>query len=390
MPGKKQPNNQVVVYVPKAPPQQKKKKKKGKKPKQNAMSMGRVPRVGPMDSVQQYALALRDPFDPRVDGVRMPDTYSYATITKKHKVRAALTSDSNGLLAFSVLPSPYFSLTIFNGSGTGITAFPSNPYAAYITSPDTEVSSGLTAHRVVSWGFRIVMTDTNANAKGTYIVAPAPMGMNTFLDWQQLSSFGGTSGYYPTDFIGFPRATAGVETLPHARMFNAQDLMYKGEFRGVGVPYDSSVKDFRPMTRDGSTAYGGGNLFLSGNTGSVLSTVTGTPHTIRGLGQNRTLDMCGNIGYVVYGQGLPASTNEISLEIVYHVEYIPSPTATIVSSFTAMPSPNGTTQLLERIFTGVRDSMYMGDKLMTGTARMLGMAGYAYMRARGGRAQIVD
>lgn len=381
--GKKQ--QQLVVYA--APAQQQRKKRRRRRQKNTAPS-NRCMRIN--DPRAQFLLALRDPFDPRAEGVRMPDLYRYPTVTKKHRVRFTCTSDASGLLAFTLLPTPYFCLQMVNGTATGVTAYGTNAYCGYIATPDTETGSGLGAYRTVAWGFRILLADTNANAKGMYAVAPVPIAYNDNVTFAFLYNYATTAGVYPTDYMGLPRPASSTEVLPHVRLFNAQDLQYKGDFMAVGVPYDASVKDFRPLCRDGYTPYGTSLLFNGKMSGSAAIAAGTAGTAVQSLTNGKTLDATGHLGYIVYASGLPASTPEINIELVYHLEYIPAPTTTLASTFSAAPSPPGSTSLLERTFSVLQNNMSLGGKALDIGLRTLGMAGWAYARARGMNATPIE
>ncbi len=381
--GKKQ--QQLVVY---APPVQTSKKKKRPRRRKNIAPLNRSVRIN--DPRAQFLLALKDPFDPRAEGVRMPDLYRYPTVTKKHRVRFTCTTDASGVLAFTLLPTPYFSLQMVNGTAAGVTPYSSNTYCGYLASPDAEAASGLGAYRTVAWGFRILLADTNANAKGMYAVAPAPIAYNDNVNFLFLYNYATTAGAYPTDYMGLPRPASSTEVLPHVRLFNAQDLQYKGDFMAVGVPYDATVKDFRPLCRDGYTPYGTGVLYNGKMSGSATLAVGTAATAVQSITNSRTLDATGHLSYIVYASGLPASTPEITVELVYHLEYIPAPTLTLSSTFSAAPSPPGSTSLLERTFSLLQNNMSLGGKALDIGLRTLGMAGWAYARSRGMNATPIE
>jgi hypothetical protein len=357
-----------------------------KRPKQKRTFIGPLNRPKPPRSplemyIRQYALALRDPFDPRVDGVRLLDSYRYATTTLKYKTRIVLTSDASGILSFTVLPCPMFSLQMVNGTQSGLTQFTQNSNVSYLTSPATMMNSGYGAYRVVGFGFRLLLSDTLTSAKGIYTVAPVPIPYNSLLDFNMLDGYARQPSTQFTDVMGLPEPSSAIEVLPHARTFNANDLQYQGDFMGVGVPYDSTCKDFRPLPSDVKTAYSTNGTFNGHQLGNVVLSTASLPSTMAAVGSNKTLDMVGNICFVVYGSGLPISTSELSLELVYHVELVLNPIASVIGAQNCQAAPQGSTALLEGAYNSVKDNFYLGRKAID-LGLNLGMLGVKYANTK--------
>lgn len=373
------PNINLTVAIPGRKPQQKSRKRYAAKlgaPKQNRSDIA--------VAVRQYAIALRDPFDQSADGVRLPDLYRFATTTQKYCVRTQLTSDAAGVLAFTVLPTPFYCLQMFNGSQLGISTYPNNGSASYLANPGALCASGFGQYRVVSWGFRVLLADSTVSAKGIYTVAPAPVPQNAELDFDSMQGIPNQAGRYFTDLWALPQPNPALESLPHRRTFNAQDLQYKGDLMGVGVPYSAIIQEFRPLSTDGQTPYWNG--YLSTNKrGSCLVTSAGLPSTVASIGNVGTMNAAGHIAYMVYASGLPVSTAEVSLELVYHLELVATPSAGVTGVFPSAAAPVGSTATLEKAFQGVKDSLYLGDKTIGRAAEFLGragMAGYRYAQQR--------
>lgn len=349
-------------------PQRRKKRNRNRK---------RGPGGGPATDVYaQYKIALRDPFSASAEGVRLPDSFRYPTTAVKFKQRVTLTSTAAGEMGFTMLPNPLFCMQILAGAQSGFQTMGSNVKCCRMLSRGDMLVARYGQYRVVAWGFRLLMSDTAFAAKGIYTVAPVPIPQNSFLDPDQMAQI--TMGVAPpTDYLGMPRPDSTTELLPHARTFNAQDLMNKGDFLAVGVPYDPSCKDFRPVPDDSNTAFGSLPLYAGVAAGSAFVTALGLPSTIANAGTVNTLDMAGNIGFLIYGTGLPPSTNELSLEVVYHVEVVLNPTAGNIAASVGSPPPVGSTSILENIYTGVKDVFYF-DKEMLETTGRLGMKGLQF------------
>ncbi len=373
MPAKKTPKPTMALVVRQPPTGN------GRRRRRRTRRKTRRPGA-PLDSVYRaYRIALRDPFCADADGVRLPDMYRHPTTTQKIKVRTGLTSDASGMLAFQLFPNPFYCMQMFNGTATGIGSMTANASAKTITSPTALAQLGFGAYRVVAWGFRMMLSDTLTSAKGIYTVAPVPVQRNNYLGYVQLNTIPFAAGKYPGDILSFPQPTASTETLPGQRTFNANDLQYQGDFMGVGVPYSHSCQDFRPLGNNNvnpfwsSTGlYGGtrpiGNLMMGDNVPPCLNYL---------FDDNQPLDMSGNIGYVVYASGLPPTTAEVSIELVYHLELTPTPSSAIVGVYSSSPSPVGQTSVLEKMYTAIKDNMFLGKHAIN-LGVNLGMLGVKY------------
>lgn len=372
MPAKKQTKTTMALVV-RQPPQSGRKRRRRNR---------RKPRRGPapLDSVYRtYRLALRDPFCAEADGVRLPDMYRHPTTTQKIKVRIGLTSDASGTLAFQVFPQPFYCMQMFNGTTTGVGNMAANVSAKTITSPTSLSTLGFGAYRVVAWGFRLMLSDTLTSAKGIYTVAPVPVQRNNYLGYTTMNTIAFAAGRYPGDILAFPQPTASIETLPGQRTFNANDLQYQGDFMGVGVPYAPTCQDFRPLGNNNINPFWS-TTGLYGTTRPIGNLVVGDNPpscSVFLFDDYQPLDMTGNIGYVVYGTGLPASTAELSVELVYHLELTPTPSSSVVGVYSSTPSPVGQTAVLERLYSAIKDSMFLGKHALNVGAN-LGMLGLRY------------
>jgi len=340
---------------------------------------------GVRNFIAHYRNALTDPFSPLADGVRIPDSFRYPTIPYKYTTRLQLKSDINGELQFTVLPCPYLSLMLALGTvNTGVAyGFAANAGLYSLATPAVSNAAGYSQYRVAAWGVRLFATDTALNAKGQYIVAPVPVPANTLLDWKFLDSTLIGTGQMATDCLGLQRPNAGIETSPMSCEFNAQNLMYGGDFRFNGVPYSADCQRFRPVSESINSPYNTASDFYSGQAaGSLAMLVAGSPpQAIHKVGSLNQLDMSGNIALLVCASGLPPSTAEVTLEIRYHVEHI----AAIPSNSIGIPvsdiPPVGNTAMVERVFTAVQNIMKMGQHPLSRIAmNQIGMAGMAWAR----------
>lgn len=338
---------------------------------------------GLAQAISHYNFAIRDPFDVRAEGVRMVDSFRYPTATLKFSKRGTLWTDAGGVLAFQVFPSPFYCAEFFNGTSSlsGLTA---NASSKHLATPNGILAAAYGAYRTVAWGFRILLADTVSNAKGIYTVANFPLPRNSFLDWNIMNGNAYVGVRKPGDYIGAPRPDDSLELLSTRRTFNAQDLQYQGDFMGVGVPYNVTCADFRPLSTPTQSPYISGTLF-SNYCGSISYANGATPSTISDMGSVSLLDMAGNTGFSVYASGLPSGVNECSIELVYHMELLPFPTTNLSATPTCSASPPGSTTIFENLLSRVSDTLYLGKQPISRFLGNLGMAGVRYAVRRSQR-----
>ena len=81
-----------------------------------------------IEGLRRWKLALQNPFDPKVCGVRIPDPYSYPTSSFKTEGTLSVTSDALGSASLLMLAQPYLSFINMNISSSITTSI--HRYAA--------------------------------------------------------------------------------------------------------------------------------------------------------------------------------------------------------------------------------------------------------------------
>jgi len=341
---------------------------------------------GPMrtsvsQAIRQYMYALRNPFSPDALGVRVVDSVCYPTTVSHMRYKVTCTTTATGTFQAVILPFLQASLILNAGTATGAPfVYAANPSIAYSTSASA-LKNTFTACRVVTWGCRIILTDSNQNAKGTYTVAPVLLG-GYVPEESVLQVAAGTQAAIYSAF-GVPTPSETVSAMPSAVAVNAQDLMANGELVMRGLMYSPTAYNMKPICNTGqawvgTTAFSqAGALFT--NAGAVTTYAT-----------NYLGEASGQLAYVLSVANAPASTAEFQLEFVYHLEAVPQPQTSVV--MTSTPSPAGSTSAVESVLSSLNSA---GEYFAIGTnvanaAMSLGTRMYGFNRALRTRAQIVD
>ena len=302
-----------------------------------------------------FELALKDPFAAGAVGARVCDSYMIPTATYHLRTAVGVTSSASGQVSCIVLPSPALTLiasTIANsGTYTGLSSFTNNTQgvgfsgAFYLTSPST-LSQVLSEYRVVSWGLRILAKDTATGTKGKVYVATVPTTENVpaWNIFQAVTADANSMGLYT---VGIAESQlASIVNLPGVRCFSMQDLL-RGEVLINGTPSHSEFYCFKNTIDSLGTQW-------SSNNGTVLaddaaySTTTKTLVNSTSLGRKDPASLRGGRAVLIYATGLPASTNEFDMELVYHLEGTPfvGTAASLVPS--SIRSTSGSTALVEK------------------------------------------
>ncbi len=370
---------QIVVAQPKAQPQKRKKKKKRAKRRKN--QIGISPNC---NATRQFYYALKWPFAPDALGVRVPDSICYPTTTAHLRQTYVCTSDAAGVWSGAFLPLPTASC-IMNVGSISMTSYTANTNIGYVTTP-ANLAQTFRTYRVVSWGVRIIITDTNMNAKGVYRVAPVLMPI-AVPSYGIINLFTASNVTQICACFGIPVPDVNLPNLPAVAVFNAQDMMATGDFLLRGVPVLPTAYDMKTVYD--TPLWSAGKYIAS----TSLVTDAATP-TFSGAGAfgNYELHITkGQIGYVMYVSGLPATTASFAVEIVYHLEGVPQSTNVAVP--TSTPSPAGSTAIIERVAAALHTAgeyFAMGQKVWKGATYGASTLATAYTRYRRPQAIMVD
>lgn len=280
--------------------------------------------------VSAYTQALRNPFSPGAIGARVPDPHSQPTVTYHFRSTYTMSSSASGTVSAFFLPSPCYSyISDFTGTMTaptwtavqsGGTQFAQNKPAGYLVSP-TEMTSKLTEYRVVAWGLRLVAKDTATNTKGKIYLATTPTTANA-PSWNTMNTvtaadLGVVSEYTCGTDIAF--LNGNIQNLPSAKVFSMQDLL-RGEIQVNGYPVTSSFYDFKGTTDRNNVAWNVNQVLADEG---VFNNTAGLVNATAG-GRKDIASLRGGSAVLLYATGLPASTNEFDVEVIYHLEGSPN------------------------------------------------------------------
>jgi hypothetical protein len=276
------------------------------------------------------------------------------------------------------------SLDMVNGTAdASMQTFAGNTNLSGVTTYTNSLASGIASYRVVSWGFRLLMADNYATAKGNYTVAPFPLGTNAIIDPVLLTNSVVNAACRVGDHWGAPRPTGSLEVMPMSEAFSAQDLQNQGDFMFHGIPYSTDCTRFRSMATSNNTPYQTGTDLFSFAAGNIFVASGALPATANHVGSKDILDMTGNIGCAVYANGLPFTANEVTLELRYHVEFVPATLTGLVGMFGAAKPPVGSTATIEKVLRGAQQLFSLGKEPLFRTAMTnVGMAGLTSMSTR--------
>lgn len=62
------------------------------------------------EALKRWRLSLKDPFNPHVCGVKIPDPYAYPTTTFKTEGTVTLSTGLDGVASVLLIPHPYLSM----------------------------------------------------------------------------------------------------------------------------------------------------------------------------------------------------------------------------------------------------------------------------------------
>lgn len=362
------PPNQLVVYQ--RQPGKKKGKRKARRPvpfvarPRRKKQRPRPKRMnGAGSAIKQYQYALKYPFSPDALGARVVDAVCYPTTVSHIRYKTTCTTTATGTFQIVLLPFLHASSILVAGSTSGSPgAYANNTSVSYSILPTT-LKNSFTSYRVVTWGVRVILTDSNLNARGTYTVAPILLGSNV----PGVASLGVAASGVPAilNAFGVPTPSESIAGMPSAIAVNAQDLMANGELVMRGLVSAPTAYDMKVVTND-SGAWVGASAFSSSG---AIFTNAGAVTTYETSNVN---DARGQVAYLLSVANAPASTAEFQLEFIYHLEAVPQPATSIV--MTSSPSPAGSTALIERVLAAMHTA---GDYYAMGSnvARMVGSLG---------------
>jgi len=267
-------------------------------------------------------------------------------------------------------------------SSSGMGQYTANPsmYGALFAGTVNTLQQVVNSYRVVSWGIKISNLQAELSATGRIIVAVIPCtdeipGLAILSN----NSFGTTDMCY--NIVGQYRSAVTSSTLlnyPGAIELSVGDLL-RGDLQISGTYVSPRYFDFKQSGDNSSytaTTFEADSI-LTNNTGGAVTSSHKDP-----------IRCTGGCAIVVYGEGLPASTNCFQVESIYHLECSPNlPQGTYTPVPSVMPtSLIGTTEIVEsalaatagmRAFKWVQKGAAFlnsntGKKLLTAASALIG------------------
>lgn len=269
-------------------------------------------------NTSSFASALRDPFDPKAIGCRIPDEYSYPTATYHHLSSVTLTTSASGNCSVLFLPAPLLSMVRGTGTVTATQMVPfSSSASAYRAVNPAALSNNLENFRVVSWGIRIRNLQAPGTATGMIEVAQTP-ALGHIPGYKTLEYQNVTFDYLVPLITGTVTSSGDLASLlayPESDEYAVQELM-ANDLLFVGKVCSSEWTTFRNPDTSNALAATLDNVD-AGNVTTATGLVTQSSPSDPTQSQGRTA-VCIRL------RGFPASINVLDVEYIAHYEGTPS------------------------------------------------------------------
>jgi len=290
-------------------------------------------------SAELYRNAILHPFAKQAAGARVPDPFSVASSVDTAHISWTVGTTAVSSQSFDCILTPHLLQSIHSGkgavsggiAGTVIGTLPSSVTCRAISDQAT-IAARYKSYRLVAWGVRIKPNVSYTNAGGRIYVAVVPATQQmpictrsdiTKSDWYDCleAPYDTTAGSLPSTLLNMPRS----------RQFTMTELIACG---GVELTL--------PLTSPAA------KTFLEAKSeDKEQSLVVGAPGTslIAGGVSAGYASTAGFSQVLLYGEGVGTAgtaTDVLSIDVVYHVEYIPNISAVsgaLVSAAPYTPSP---------------------------------------------------
>jgi hypothetical protein len=326
----------------------------------NSDDMGKGHKGASNTELGKYEIALKDPFDERAIGCRIPDEYAMPTVTYVSRATATVSSTpSQGLISMIFCPNPVFTLNegpcqnfinwngLSYGSGTTFVSSLSNV---------TNLSNLVTQFRVVSWGLRIRNLQPPSTATGMIEIAQIPASRyfpSANAVSTQLATTGPLLSLITDNSLSYVN-TYGLNSLlqfPDSDEYAFQELMNE-DVRVIGKVCSAHHTDFKSVTSNF-----GFNTTMNVVEEGGLDTTAGA--LIAAAGGPQTCDCGGRTLILINIRGLPTSVTYpiLDIEVIMHIEGTP-PAVTTASTFEtgstslALVSPDTVAKCISRLNNG--------------------------------------
>ena len=303
--------------------------------------------------MSHFAHAVLAPFDKDAVGAKVPDAYTFPTATATVKRRFSVTSNDDGVVCFTVGPSPIYSVstpttlfnqgsnqqsTIFGPIGPATGGWVNGPLATTSLLPATgtnqmfgsiaaaDMASNSQTYRVVGYGWRYRSIMASTDSKGNVYLCATPTAAKAALPYNVALSQGSEGdGNLQREYLQLPSTAAGeynpaIADLPSGKRFTYREIALTGlEF--VGQAINPSAHEFRDSNNStqllGSASSGQAQI-----SDFVIGSNTALRADIPGFGGETSFYR--NDGWTQAScmmTGLPVNTGTGELEIIYHLEY---------------------------------------------------------------------
>lgn len=309
--------------------------------------------------VSQYRIAMQAPFNPKAEGCRIPDSYSFPTnvthLRGAVQIQAPPASTTGGVF---LAPHPLLGLidlASWNSGTANVSTTSMTPYSSnnmfYAPTTPAGLQTQHSMFRVVSVGFRIRNLQPMLTCTGKFFVAPVPITRT----WNSVSSMSNVAmaTSQSVNYFGCGIAaaySASILALPGAQEFSCNDLATCDialSHRPSGPNAFNFHNSLPNSTYNGTNVSGDDSL-------TVLATglVNGSSQ-----GWEDQVDASGHVGFLVAWLGVPsAATPLFDIEYVYHLEGMP-PISTQGASAVPVPSSGMALSSNREGFDQVMDEM---------------------------------
>lgn len=266
-----------------------------------------------------YAAGLAHPFSDMADGCKIPEPYAQATVTHKMHVAHTITSDAAGSFDFVVVPHLLFSAAQFVGTSAGLSTFTPVNKPAGVTyfrflSP-AQLDATYSSYRVVACGVRIKSNVGFSDTAGRVYVARIPASNEQpGTSFQVGATLAGAAAAGGVPFNGVGVAQ-NIQTLPKAQSFTIAELHAESGVELNMHPVGPSALNFL----DGALSTDEAGLSIGADRWQP------SYYSTRGMQM-----------LVFYGDGLKASTQVLTVELIVHVEGVPK--VANATTLTLLPS----------------------------------------------------
>lgn len=328
--------NKMRAGRPRARPQAPKQQPR-RKPGRSLATAQSASRLSLSAPAARYLAALTHPFSKQAEGARVPEPYAINTVTRKIHQPIVLTTNAGGGFDLSVQPHLLASYVCFSGtiSGGAGTWVPNNTPAG-VSMRSAVTGSALAAlalnYRIVAFGVRIKPNLDFTKAGGRVYGAVLPASVELPNGFDVGTTLTNVAACFAIPFDSTANAiSTNIVNMPRGFQFTTSELMAEG---GAEIVF--------PICGAAATT------FLEANSGQ---TEQGTSIAIAGgaMSDSAPLGYMTAAGFsqlVLRGEGLQASADVFTIEVIYHVEGTPNVTggSTLVES---MPHNNAPASPME-------------------------------------------